>query len=652
MKRLNFRPVLFAAMGLTFGIFLYFSIRFQELRAFDFAFCALFCFFLFRRPFVWKNVLSILLVFLLFAGMGTLSSHAYTQNYFLGKPQGEYRVTARTSAVVHKRGYTTLTLDNLSLDGEEVAGKARVILSQEGIQVGDEVAFTASLSRYEVEDIFAEEEGLNDFIGNVRYVARVDEMEKTGVTSSPFLLLNRMLHADLHENMQSDEADVAYALLTGSGGNMDSTLSDAVRKGGIAHIFAVSGLHIGILFSAVYLVAKPLRRWRVLPASILAFCYCALCSFTVSSLRAAIMCTVGGVLRASGRKRDFIETISLSAFVLLLLFPAEWLSVGFRLSFGACVGLSLFSGSFTRGFSRLRLPRFLSSYLGSSLAVQLFTLPILVEAFGYLSLWSMLLNFFIIPAAPVLFLGLLACAALALIIPPLASFFYSISEGSLALLSYAFALFDFTDVFSGFSLGAGSVVWLIGCVALSERFRLSHAARAIVGSAFAVAFFLCVFFENVVAFGCRIDVSCTRENSIALVRTPDEQVLVIDDTSSLRHCNEFLSRKYGGELSAVVLLGDGARALNTAAFLPTEEIYYPTEQDVGLRETNVIAQKNFQIGGLTFTYQSPERLAITVQNAVIEISFSRTEALGADLFVGGTRGDLIFYLSSGIIITR
>ncbi len=639
-------------MGLVFGIFLYFSCRFPAFRPYDLALFVIFLFFLMRRPFAWKRLGILLLTFALFAGMGGLFAHVYTKNYFSGKPQGEYRVTGRAEQVIHKHGYTTVVLGRASFNGEEVKGKLRVQISQEGIRVSDEIAFTAQINRIGEEEFFSTEEHLSEFTQDIRYTAQTDEIEKTGISKSPFLRLNGAIHDCLHENMPRDEADVAYALLTGSGGNMDATLSDAVRKGGIAHIFAVSGLHIGILFSAVYLLCRPLKKWRLLPACALAFSYCALCSFTVSSLRAAIMCTVGGGLRVLGRKRDFVESISLSALILLTLFPAEWLSVGFRLSFGACVGLALFAGGLSRAFKRLKIPKFFGEYFAASIAVQAFTFPILMQSFGYLSLWGTLINFFVIPALPVLFLGLILCTLFSLCIPVVAPALLTLPQGMIALLSYAFSAFDFTATLSGFSIGAGSAVWLIGCLVLSERFRMTWRVRTIVASGFVVLFTLCVLLENLVLYGCKITCYERKDTSCILVRTKRESVLILDGEITLSDCEQFLQKNYGGTLSAVVILDTDGSACNVAAFLPTERVYSAKEYTTGLRETQLIAQENFQVGELSFCYLTQERLLVFAEDCTVEVCFTQSEGLKADLFVGEGCGGLIFYLTNGIIRAR
>lgn len=645
-KRLNFRPVLFCALGFAFGVFLYGECRFGGLRPSDFLFLALFLFFAFF-PFGLKRVLAVLLSVLLFAGAGALLLHLHTER-FVSEAPGRVVVHGTVESLSVKRGYSVAVLGGLRFDGEKQGGKCLVIFSGEEVRLADELRFEAAPEPVLPDGLGGDPYLMNSFARDIRYTANVPEYEKTGESGNPFLRLNAALWEVLKTDMGGDEADVAYALLTGNSGNMDAGIGELARRGGIAHIFAVSGLHIGILFSAVYLVCRRLGRWRVVPALLLAVCYCALCNFTVSSVRAVIMCGSAGLYGVLGRKRDFLEAISFAALAVLLFAPAQWFSAGFRLSFGACVGLALFSGSFSRGFSRF-LPKRLSDYLGASLSVQLMTIPVLTEAFGYVSVWGLLLNLVLIPVLPVLFLGLLVFALLALIIPPAGGFFLLFPKGLLSLLLYVLSVADVSFVLAGFSLGVGGTVWLIGCVALSERLRLSRRERAAAASALAVLFTAAVVLENVVFAGCTVEVPDGSEGNAAFVRSPQACVLVIGGEISLGRCEELLLRQSYSSLTVVVLTEDEVAGANTAAFLGADEIRLKDEVETGLSVTPILFGDTFSVGGLSFRYESREKLTLLAEGLVVEFDFGGNPALGADLFVDGVKTGLKYFLNSGII---
>ena len=637
--RINLRPILYFALGSAFGIFLYMKIRFGGLRISDFLFLLLIPM-LSLRPVSLKRTAAVFLCLAVFAGTGALAIHCYAQNFISGKPQGVYEVTAVVSTFTVKEGCTHATLTRVSLGGDRVSGKMTVRIPREDVRAGDRVAFTGEISRSPLPD---DSYGEYLFANDIRYSAEPEEAEITGRSGDPFLKLNAALYDVLHDNMERDEADVAYALLTGNSGGMDEGLLQAVRYGGIAHVFAVSGLHIGILFSAVMIVCKRLGKYRFVPACALSLCYCAVCAFTVSSVRAVIMSSALGLYRAIGRKHDFLNSISFAALLVLTFLPAQFLSAGFLLSFGACLGLALYSVPLSRAFRKF--PKFLGNYLSANLSVQLFTFPVLFETFGYFSVWGTLLNFVLIPLMPVLFLGVLSCGLLALIVSPAAAFLLSFPGGMLSLLLFVFSAADFSFVLTGFSLGAGGTVWLVASVLLSEKVRFSWKPRAVLAAGLAVLFALCVFVRNAVVCGCKFTVE--EYGRAVLVQTGGERVLILNG-ASLVSCERFLNRNYGGTLSAVVVAGEDEFAeIGIAAFLPAEEIYAREEIFTGLQETEVKFAEEFTVGELGFRFESATKLAVFYGELVAEIDLNFSAALGADLFIGADSFGCTYYLNGG-----
>ena len=650
-NRINFRPILFCALGLVMGIFLYAKIRFGGLVPSDFLFAALF--FLFAVfPLKKVRTLAVFLSLCLFAGAGALALHLYTERFLPAAAEGEYRLTGTVTSVSAGQGYSVLVLDDLTFDGEEQRGKCRAVYGG-NVRPGDILSAQAKVQPVDADDL-SDPYVQSDFSKGVRYTASLTSAERTGRSNNLFLRMNAALYDTLHGNMERDEADLAYALLTGNAGGMDEDLSEAVRRGGIAHIFAVSGLHIGILYAAAYACFPFLKKYRFLPALLLSLLYCGLCNFTVSSVRAVIMCGTLGVTRAFGKKYDFLESVSLAALLTLLILPQQWFSAGMRLSYGACLGLALLAAPLRRVFRRVRFPRFLAEYLSASLSVQIFLFPVMLETFGYVSALAAVVNLFIAPVVPVLFLGTLLCALLALVVPPAAGFFLLFPEGMFSTFLYVFSVLDVSLVIAGFALGAGSAVFLTGCVALSGRVRLSGRGKGAAAVALAALFLLVTVLQNVVFTGCRIEVLSRNGNSAALVRTGQESVLLIDGEISVSDCEDFLDRTYGGRLSAVVVLAeDELSGVNTACFLPAEEVRVCDECETGLKK-ETLSGRAFTVGGLTFRFESRSKLMMLAEGCAVEFDFEGTEALGADLFVGEAEGRakrLNYLLKDAIIKT-
>lgn len=641
LPRVNFRPFLFIALGLIFGIVLYVRCRFGGAKGTDFIIPILLLA-ASLRPLSLKRAGVIFLCFALSALAGAGVMHFKCERYVSGASAGEYAVTGTVRSFTVNDGSSSVLLGDLKLNGVFREGKMSVIVQSEEIRAGDVLSFGASVTRSGLPaDGSSYRESL--FVKDVRYFATPNE---DGIAvmgrGNALLRLNAAVYNVLHAHLSKTQADTAYALLTGSAGNLDDGFSEAVRQGGVAHIFAVSGLHIGILYAAVSFAFCKAKKFRVLPAIAAIAIYSAFCGFSVSSVRAVVMCAVLGVYGAAGRKYDFLGAIAFAASAVLLFRPAEWLSAGFRLSFGACLGLALYARPIKRVLKRL--PAFLSNYLSANLAVQLFTFPILFETFGYFSVWGTLLNFVLIPALPILFLGLFLATIFSLAIPPAAAIFLSVPNGMITLFLWIFS-FDFSLVLAGFTLGAGGAIWTIGSIALSERVRLEGRAKACAAIGISALFALTLVFGNVAVAGCKV----IAEKGVVLVQSRTERILILDGSLSAKTYENFLMRRYSGALDAVVVLGTSAGAeLGGVLSLPAEEIRSSCERETGFSETIVRYESEFSYGKIAFRFEGQEKLVLIAEGLAAEIDFTGMRSLSCDLFLGDEEGG-VYYLKSGSI---
>ncbi len=637
---INFRFFLFCALGLMAGIALYCAVRLHRFSFYTFVpFVLLFIFAL--RPFGWKRIVSIAVTVLVFFGAGIGLTHFACERYSSGVPAGEYEVRGTVESFTIGNNYHSCTLKDLSFDGVSSGGKMTAYCTEETLRPGDVVYFTANVLRRELpkgnKNAYA-------FAKDIRYETSFAEYEKTGEKGA-LLRLNAKIYDLLHNTMMRDEASVAYALLTGNSSSMDEGLADSARQGGIAHIFAVSGLHIGIVYAAVLFVCRPLKRFAPLPAIAAAVCYAALCAFTVSSVRALIMCMILSAHRVTGRKNDLLSSLSVAALAILTVAPAQFLSAGFQLSFSAVLALALFSHTFTRLFRKIRFPAFLAQYLGAGLSVQLFTFPLLMQLFGYASVWALLFNFFLLPCLPVLLLCLILCSLVALVTTWTGVML--VPAGLVSLLLVVLTAVDVSFVITGFALGAGGAAIMTGCVVLTQRVGLKPLAKGIAAVCACCLFTLAVVRANVVFAGCRLSAYSTTSGDLLLVRTPHEAALVIDGDISLRACKDFLNRNYGGKLDAVICLSDDELdAINVAAFLNAEVIYAKEEIPTGLQKTEVVFGNEVRVGEWMLRYEKRDKAVLFAQNIAVEIDFENPPLFGADFFFG-KGGSGVYLLKNG-----
>ncbi|MBE5743443.1 MAG: ComEC/Rec2 family competence protein [Clostridiales bacterium] len=201
------------------------------------------------------------------------------------------------------------------------------------------------------------------------------------------------------QNHAGDNYGLTYALLTGDTSYVSSGVLYKYQKIGVAHLFAVSGLHIGLMYGLLFFIVKLCKcsgRYRFIIISFLLLCYVGFCGFSPSSMRAFIIVVVREFAFLTGRKPDASSNLALSAFIVLTINPTDLFSVSFLLSFSVYLGLILLATPLSRFLSKY-LPKTISKLLSSSIIAQVVSMPILLEYFGYSSIFSFLFNMALIP---------------------------------------------------------------------------------------------------------------------------------------------------------------------------------------------------------------------------------------------------------------
>ena len=196
----------------------------------------------------------------------------------------------------------------------------------------------------------------------------------------------------------SEEGAVLEALLLGERGRMEEETGRSLQQSGLYHLIAISGAHIAILtfllFSILRLlpISRNLSYWLLI--IVLVF-YALLVEGRASVFRATVMAVAFLLGKLLWKDTNPLNTISLSAFILLLLNPFSLFEMGFQLTFTATLSIVLF---FRRVMKFLpRLPFRLTEVFVLSLTAQAGVLPFLAKSFNRITLVSLLSNFAAIP---------------------------------------------------------------------------------------------------------------------------------------------------------------------------------------------------------------------------------------------------------------
>ena len=222
-----------------------------------------------------------------------------------------------------------------------------------------------------------------------------------------------------------DVKPFVQALLLGDTTALDYATDTALKLSGIRHVVAVSGLHVSILFAAIYWITGKRKFWTVFLGVPVLLLFAAVAGFSPSILRACTMQIL--MLLAMLFKREYDPPTALSFAVLLMLMsnPQTITSVGFQLSVASVAGIFLFSGKIrgwfmdpkrwgrTKGKSLLgRGLRAAAASISVSVGAMITTTPLCAWYFGTVSLIGVAVNLLCLPVVTCLFCGIIACCIL------------------------------------------------------------------------------------------------------------------------------------------------------------------------------------------------------------------------------------------------
>ncbi len=197
---------------------------------------------------------------------------------------------------------------------------------------------------------------------------------------------------------------LAAAMLLGERAEIRPDLRSSLQRSGLAHLAAISGLHVGLIACWLQgLFRRTGRRAFVTVAMTLG----TLAGFAIfvglrPSVLRATMTAVGAVLgRWIGREGEAVNGLFVVATILAIAEPEFFVDVGFQLSFLAVGGIL----TLTRELApKLRLPRSIATPLSVSLAAFLSTVPVVASRFGRIAPFGILVNLVAVPLAALVLL--------------------------------------------------------------------------------------------------------------------------------------------------------------------------------------------------------------------------------------------------------
>ncbi len=355
---------------LAFGIGLYFILPFEP----PIALCVFieiisFIFLFYVRAHSNNRMLALFSLAIFIISSGFLAGKVRTEHIhtpMLTKKHGPVNVSGiiQSLETMEEGGGSRIILSSVSiedLDAKETPRKIRLRLRKdEGIYIGQSIRALALLNppsaplapdsfdfrRY----LYFQGIGAVGFIYNKPEIIEGQRNSFSIINSVRQAIAQRILDVLPHQ-----EASVAMALMVGQKNALSSTDRQAIRDAGLAHMLAISGLHVGLVASVLFyiirlvLAAIPSFALRYSIKNIAAIItllgtitYMLLAGATVPTQRATLMTAIVFLAILLDRNPFSLRLVAFSAFVILLHSPESLMSASFHMSYAAVTCLIYF----------------------------------------------------------------------------------------------------------------------------------------------------------------------------------------------------------------------------------------------------------------------------------------------------------------------
>ena len=571
MKKLvNFRFPLFIALSLVAGIVCAFTFRTQNhlvlwvfLSLFTISLLTYLIYGIINKNLAKHLIYILVFIFIFFIGSFTLNNqvssfekanlndHYYTVegrvSSYVGHSNGAYIVIEKADI----KGNVTKRLDYKI--GVTVYGAPK-----DKLDFGTRVRFFAMLNDNGV--VYNSKPSVYGIADDIKYTASINASDLIVVSQEPNALhsVHTFLRDALKSGLDEQEFSVAYALLLGQDEYMDAETLSQFRSAGIAHIFAVSGLHIGFLAGVLTFLLKKtkLNGWvsLLITAFALIF-YSGVCGFSSSSVRATIMSITLMLCNNLGLKYDGLTSVSLSAIIILLISPIQIFTAGFALSFTVVLGIIILTPLFMRIFKFM--PYKISSLLSSVISAQLVSIPICIIFFNWVSTISVLFNLAILPVVGFLYV----LTFLSTILGGIFSISFITLFPSNYLLKAVIYLFTLTDfsvfMVGGITLSIYILLYYFALLVVAGFFNLKRISKGVVAIFLILAFIAMAIIHNVsLSRQTRVYFIGSENTCMTVVLSKEQTLLIVNDFtiySSVKRLESLLTDERVDTIDCIVI---------------------------------------------------------------------------------------------------
>ena len=367
----------------------------------------------------------VVIFFTLIMGFMLMSNEITTRNYIYDLKENTVIVQGKIYKIENTAFGTNIYLKGVEVEnGEKSVSVKRIFVNTEkipNVKIGNIIKVRGKLRQFEE----AANKGNFDsrkyylslgFYGKIEAgTIEIINSDYSGIRQGLYEL--RMEIIERLEKLCSDnngifsiinnKNGIIGAIILGDKTDIDSDIKELYSVSGIAHILAISGLHISFIGMAIYRLLR--RRFRFLFSAAVSIpvvlSFGIMSGFGISTIRAIIMFILKIIGEVLGRKYDAITAISLAGLVLLVQNPFVVCNSGFQMSFGAIIAIVLILPIVEE---ILNTDNKIIKAISANFTISLVMNPILAWNYYELPTFSFLLNIVVVPLMSVVIVSSIA----------------------------------------------------------------------------------------------------------------------------------------------------------------------------------------------------------------------------------------------------
>jgi len=493
-----------------------------------------------------------------------------------------------------------------------------------GAEVGDTINFEAKFSLLQNNTAFDE---ASFYMSRGVFLKASTRSMPVAVKSdslSPVLLIrgfNEKLKHSIMIAFSNDTGALICAVFLGDKSYISDELSASIKRAGIAHYTAVSGLHLTLmahmLMSVLSLTRlQKMRRLKFAVLVSMTLIFMVFFNLSPSVTRAGIMLIIfyGGELFM--RRGNTLNSIGFAALIILLTSPYSCLDAGLLLSIAGTIGIGVIAPAVNNHFKSERFKK-AREVVGMNLCASYSTLPLVAIFFGGASLVSVLTSIILLPFFTVL-LTMMVIFALTAGFDGISLLIAGIMSRCMEIIITFFGGFKFAYI----PLDYGFVLpWIVASAVLITLVALVYKeAIAGVKAAFVSLFALATMVISTEYFNLvstRFEVYTDGTSACIFLRYRNNSVAIITDDSRRTSLAtlDFLHENYLDEICLLLVLNSTNNALRFFESIPAITYSAPSKEQI-----------NYDVGGVFTVMKNENEVLIHHNNTTISIAHIKSSS--------------------------